>query len=402
MESELTILLETQAGRPPEWIQLLPLGEVVLGDGREPLFVDQEALAGLVQHFHDRGLDLVIDYEHQTLSGGKAPAAGWIKELEARADGLWARVEWTEEARRLLSAREYRYFSPVLRLEPESRRPAALLHAALTNTPAINHLAPLVAKDRGQHPAASGEQSSKGVEKPLLHPHPDPLPHWGRGEKADQCALRTSHRLEACATVITFQDSEAAGGAGEINKEERLEELLERLKTSLGLRAETAVEEVLTLAVEKLNIIPDFKQVANLLGLPDDASMAQIKGAVLALKSGLEQLRQWQDEFAAMKTDLSEKEAQEAVQSALEAGKIQPSQKESALKYARSDLEGFKTFVEKSLPVVPLARLKLPQEDIGSEAGRPASLGLSVCEAMGLAPEAFKAQERRLRADGLL
>jgi phage I-like protein len=90
---------------------------------------------------HATRLLVVVDYEHQTLSGHKAPAAGWIKELTARDDGLWARVAWTDAARGHLAAREYRYFSPVLRLEPETRRPLALLHAALTNTPAINGLA---------------------------------------------------------------------------------------------------------------------------------------------------------------------------------------------------------------------------------------------------------------------
>jgi phage I-like protein len=102
-------------------------GEVPLGDDREPLWVDQEALAAMVAHFQERGLDLVVDNEHQTLSGHKAPAAGWIKELEAREDGLWARMEWTATTRDHLAVREHRYFSPVLRLEDKTRRPLALL-----------------------------------------------------------------------------------------------------------------------------------------------------------------------------------------------------------------------------------------------------------------------------------
>jgi phage I-like protein len=149
MSSDVTLFLENQAHPAPEWVHLLPLGEVPLGDGREPLSVDRDALSALVQHFGERGLDVVIDYEHQTLSGHKAPAAGWIRDLEAREDGLWARVEWTDTAREHLAAREYRYFSPVLRLEDKTRRPLALLHAALTNTPAINGQTPLVARCGG-------------------------------------------------------------------------------------------------------------------------------------------------------------------------------------------------------------------------------------------------------------
>ena len=144
MHKEIVLSIETSG--VPEWIRILPLGLISLGDGRPGFEVDQEAVDHLVDHFTARGLDMVIDYEHQTLEGGQAPAAGWIKSLESREDGLWARVEWTEKGRDYLLNREYRYFSPVLTLDPETRRPIALHHVALTNTPAINHLPPLVAK----------------------------------------------------------------------------------------------------------------------------------------------------------------------------------------------------------------------------------------------------------------
>jgi len=361
MKSELTIFLENKSGQAPEWILLLPLGEVALGDGRERFLVDEAALKAMVQHFGERGVDLVIDYEHQTPSGHKAPAAGWIKELEARAEGLWARVEWTEEARRHLEAKEYRYFSPVLRLEKENRRPVALLHVALTNTPAINHLSPLVAKSRSQWPAVSGQKSGPQAFLEIWQP-----------------------------------------AATHLHEEKNLEELLERMKSAMGLNAETSGEEVLALAVEKLNTIPVFMEAANLLGLPDEASAAQIKGAVSALQSNMEQLRQVQEEFAALKAELAEQEVQEAVQGALKAGKIYPYQKETALRYARNDMEGFKTFIEKALPVVPLGELNVIRDDTGPGGGGLTSGKLAVCEAMGLAPEAFKAQERRLRAENLL
>src|SRR5512139_4138080 len=130
----------------PEWIRLLPLGQVELSDSREPFEVDAASLAAMVAAFRSRGVDLVIDYEHQSLQGERAPAAGWIKDLEARPDGLWARVEWTRQARQYLLSKEYRYFSPVLRLDPATRRPTALMHLGLTNVPAIKHLPPLVAK----------------------------------------------------------------------------------------------------------------------------------------------------------------------------------------------------------------------------------------------------------------
>jgi len=149
----------------PQWILLLPRGRVDLVDSREPLEVDQESLETLVKDFRSRGVDLVIDYEHQTLLGERAPAAGWIKELEARGDGLWARVEWTPQAQEYLRAREYRYFSPVLRLDPQSRRPQVLMHVGLTNVPAIRGLTPLVAKMGARDGADLTEETGKMREQ---------------------------------------------------------------------------------------------------------------------------------------------------------------------------------------------------------------------------------------------
>ena len=150
----------------PEWIRVLPLGRVELSDHREPFMVDEASLEILVAAYRSRGVDLVIDYEHQSLQGERAPAAGWIKELEARGDGLWARVDWTKQARDYLEKKEYRYFSPVLRLDPETRKPTSLIHVGLTNVPAINHLPPLVARWGGEAMAMESEkEKAKMVEQ---------------------------------------------------------------------------------------------------------------------------------------------------------------------------------------------------------------------------------------------
>jgi phage I-like protein len=132
---------------PPEWIKILPLGQVNLGDDREPFRTDSDTLTGVQAHWQDRGIDMVIDYEHQTMMGIEAPAAGWIRELDTREDGLWARVDWTPNAYDRITNREYRYISPVVELD-ESRNLTGLLNVALTNYPAINNLDPLTLKSR--------------------------------------------------------------------------------------------------------------------------------------------------------------------------------------------------------------------------------------------------------------
>lgn len=138
-------LASDMAGQVPEWIQLLPFGLVksVKGDFN----VDGESLAEIIGYFEARGNDVVIDYEHQTLDGGQAPAAGWVKELQDRGpDGLWARVDWTERAREYLANKEYRYLSPVVLVRRADNKAVAIHSVALTNAPAMSGVRPIVNK----------------------------------------------------------------------------------------------------------------------------------------------------------------------------------------------------------------------------------------------------------------
>ena len=104
----------------PEWVHLLPAGEIQTGDGRGPYRVaDAVALLAASLTEDDR---LPIDENHATdlaaPEGRPAPARGWIVELQARADGIWGRVEWTREGKRLVLGRAYRGISPVIRHKP--------------------------------------------------------------------------------------------------------------------------------------------------------------------------------------------------------------------------------------------------------------------------------------------
>ena len=321
MSAEVVLLMGVET--LPEWLRLLPLGRVDLVDGREPLEVDEAAVAKMVAAFRSRGVDLVIDYEHQSLQGRRAPAAGWIKVLEAREDGLWARVEWTAQAREYLENREYRYFSPVLRLDPETRRPEALLQVALTNVPAIKGLAPVVAKFEGN--------PEGGKEKTRM---------W------------------------------------------------EDLKTRIGLNPE-AGEDGLWARVQEF-----WRDLAQALDLPEDASASQMMGAVAALKAGSGQLGGLQGELAALKARLADEAARQAVEAALEKGKISPAQKTWALEYCRQDPEGFQTYIAKVPQIVPVGtELRGLRDDPGEAALSPEDL--AICKQLSLTPAQFKAAQAR-------
>jgi len=149
----------------PERFPLLRYGETrYTVDDKEGSFLFDEAAAdALIREFRNRGRDLVIDYEHATLSGEEAPAAGWIDALEKTPEGLAAHVKyWTDKAKNHLEKGEYRYFSPTLVFPGSAKAPGAIHSVALTNHPAVHGAPALVASDLANHrPENSGRQTRK-------------------------------------------------------------------------------------------------------------------------------------------------------------------------------------------------------------------------------------------------
>lgn len=133
----LALNVELPAGELPEWVELLPAGEMVMGrDGRTWRNSNPH---GVVEHFVARNVDLVIDWEHasehRAPNGQDAPAAGWVKELAVREGAVWGRVEWTEKAAEQLQRKEYRYLSPVFLFTRDENQIVRLSSAGLTNQP---------------------------------------------------------------------------------------------------------------------------------------------------------------------------------------------------------------------------------------------------------------------------
>lgn len=130
----------------PEWVHLVPTvrGEVQTVDGRGP-YVVEDADALIAASFADE-TRLQIDENHaQDLAaplGLASPARGWITELQARADGIWGKVEWTAAGGALLKDRAYRAMSPVI-LHDKAKRITRILRASLVNRPNFRGLATL-------------------------------------------------------------------------------------------------------------------------------------------------------------------------------------------------------------------------------------------------------------------
>ena len=144
-------------GVPKKRIQLLPLGEIVLRDGRGPFNMSMEAAHAVVAatRAHAGKTDIMVDYDHQSFYGaregvgGRAEAAGWISpaSLTVETDGIWGDVSWTPAAEARLTAREYRYLSPLFTFDPATKAVRAIRNAGLTNTPAIEELAAVASLD---------------------------------------------------------------------------------------------------------------------------------------------------------------------------------------------------------------------------------------------------------------
>ncbi|MFA7175541.1 MAG: phage protease, partial [Kiritimatiellia bacterium] len=109
-------------GKLPEWYLIFAAGTCEL-EGEGQSVVDAIAAAQTLKNLSRRGIDIVVDYEHQSIGNAKAPAAGWVKEWKwVDGQGLLARIDWTDEAAGYLKAKEYRYFSPVFYTKKEDRR----------------------------------------------------------------------------------------------------------------------------------------------------------------------------------------------------------------------------------------------------------------------------------------
>jgi len=156
----------------PKWVHLLPLGAVTARDGRaftvsEPALIIARSTAG--------STEVPVDYEHQTLnaaSNGKpAPAAGWVKRFEVRADGIWGLIEWTAEAFAMIRTKAYRFISPTVIVNKTTREVDRIANAGLTNMPALA-LTPLqrqpgATSELADLAAALGLDASAGIPELL-------------------------------------------------------------------------------------------------------------------------------------------------------------------------------------------------------------------------------------------
>lgn len=148
--SSVLVELRAAKGEPaPTELRLFAAGENASTQGT--FIFDAKAAKSVMAAAATRGVDFPFDYNHGSTDplgmlnpemSGKA--AGWCS-LEVRDGELWAvNIRWTKNALSAIEAKEWRYISPTFVTDKE-KRVVEVLAIALTNTPALHNLEPLVA-----------------------------------------------------------------------------------------------------------------------------------------------------------------------------------------------------------------------------------------------------------------
>lgn len=149
MSERLTLTNRFTLADPEGWVLLAPLGDHPHGEYIQR--IDGQVISALVNRWAaDGSRDIPIDFDHRThVRDDDTEAAGWIKELQARADGLYGRVQWSDAGESALLGGRYRLLSPtwdaqVVDTADHGRtkvvHPTVLRDAALTNEPNIKAL----------------------------------------------------------------------------------------------------------------------------------------------------------------------------------------------------------------------------------------------------------------------
>ncbi|MEI9410718.1 phage protease [Mesorhizobium salmacidum] len=344
------------------WLQLVPAGTFTGRNGQGPWTTgDKASMEQIAANTRQLAgsTEPVIDYDHQAIFsavpgvGGTAKAAGWIKELKVQDDGIYGRVEWTAAAAIAIKRKEYRYLSPVFFHEKSTGRVLAIRMAGLTNTPNLDLVA--VAASALFNSNENGASMDKILAALGL----------AKGTNEDGVVAAINAHLTSSTAI-----AKAAG----LTETAKSEEILAAVNTIVADRTKFAQAAGLA-ATAKADEIVTAVQSA-IAGKVDPTKFVPI-AAVTDLQTRLNTLE----------GTVSNDKAEEAVNSAMKAGKLIPALKDWGLNLFKADPTKFQEFVG-SAPVLTSPQLQTPKKD--GEAAELTEAQLAVCSAMGITADDFK------------
>ncbi|MZI89707.1 hypothetical protein F6X50_11465 [Dickeya dianthicola] len=344
-------------------IQLFPAGEFRARDGRpaecDCWLMNAEIAQVLIAAAAASKTPFVLDYEHQTLNAAKngqpAPAAAWFHALEWRdGEGLFAvDVQWTKTAAAMIDADEYRYISPVFSYD-KSGRVRQLLHAALTNTPALDDMEAVILAATSLLMAATTTNEDSMDE--LLE------------------RLRWMLNLPISATADDI--------IAELNK------LIDQITAS---PAGTAAASFAALSATPFSLIEkltaDAASVAALTAQVANPDPARWVSVEVMQQSVAEALATANNNVAA----LAQKQCTELITAALSDGRLLPAQKAWAESLAQSSPDSLKAFLEKAPKIAALTTTQTGgQPPAGAPKKEPTAqdevIDPAICSLMGVDP----------------
>lgn len=229
-----TLSLDLSTNEPPTEFRIFTAGQVETSKGT--FTFDDAAAKSVMADYVAHGIDLMLDYDHASLSAltldpaqtGKA--AGWFN-LELRDGELWAvNVRWTPPADAALRRKEWRFMSPAFQTD-DAGHITSLLNVAITNIPATRRLEPLM--------AASAKGGGMSVEEFLKVCKALDIDMSGsledamakiKGEKADEEPKKDEPKVEEPKPA----DPVATGGAPEADKPEEVAAALSAVASLSG------------------------------------------------------------------------------------------------------------------------------------------------------------------------
>jgi len=373
---EIFVMNQDVSGIPTE-IQLVPVGrwKGYLDSSKnkfKEFDVTEPDVAEMEKNFVAGGIDLPIDYEHQTLTGDIAPASGWIKKVINKGkDGLWGVVEWTAKAIEFLRNKEYRYLSPVFTLTGTDKKTgkkigATLLNAALTNTPFFSELKPIISKSTA--PDDQGTTIFLTTQKETVM-------------KNLIAKLISTFKMAESATeeeIIAKFDSHVNASALVIAAKNKVLE-------TLGLKPDAAIDEVKSIIAAK-------QQVFELLGLKPEATVEEAKGVIVAAKSNGGTLQTLTTELNTLRKQMIDEKFDLVIAKGIETGRILPSQRSDTewigtqRGWAEKNLTSFSEYFTAKAPVIgPLT--PIPTGDLKKSGANITEMDLIVAKNLGVKKE---------------
>ena len=336
----LSVVIENAGPR----VQLFPAGAFRAMDGRPDdiphWYIDAALAQVLIDVAAQRNTPYCFDYEHQTqhckTNGKPNPAAGWFSRLEwVEGKGLFAvDVEWTEAARAMIEAKEYRFISPLFNYDAQGNV-KHFINAALTNTPALDDMEALLA-------AASQQLTGENTVDELLE------------------QLRWMLNLPLSSTEDDIKIE--------------LQKLIDRLSDNQGTAAASVnLLELLTQKDERIAALS-----AQAPSVPDPAKFVPVS----VLTAVQQQL-----------ADLSQKvtggEVNGLIQAALSDGRLLPDMQEWAKSLGNKDIDSLKSYLDKAPKVAALNAMQTGGKsptDVLDKSGLDAD-ALAVCSVFGHDPK---------------